>query len=170
MFLTVQADVGRSGQQASPKPVEGKGSATSAPLAAGTRARVAFEQGPGRFLKGLSARHKPFFFSYANIQFSIRGKYRTDKLGRRCGTWCRARCTCFAKLGWALGAEKGLSCHCTEELFLRNQKLPCRRPRGRLEPGRPAGNRPPLKVRLLRGIVRTRVATCHPAPSQSVCP
>lgn len=38
------------------------------------------------------------------------------------------------------------------------------------EPGWAAGNHPPLKVRSLRGIIRTRVATCHPAPGQSVCP
>lgn len=110
------------------------------------------------------------FFFLREYSVLNKGEIQNRQVGASVWHVVQGPRTCFAKLGWALGAEKGLSCHCTEELFLRNQKLPCRRPRGRPEPGRPAGNRPPLKVRLLRGIVRTRVATCHPAPSQSVCP
>lgn len=167
----MQADVGRSGHMARPKPVESKGSASSTLLAVGKRARRGFRERPRVLSQRSSLLGINHFFSYATILFSVRGKYRTKKLGCPCVAWCRGRRAHFQSWnGYSGGGEGTVMSLPRRALPEKSKTSVLQSPRVTPEPGWPAGNHPSLKVRLLHDIIRTRVATCHPTPSQSVCP
>lgn len=82
----------------------------------------------GAFSKVISARHKPFFF-LRDYSILSKGEIQNKKVGVSVCCVVQGPLRTLPKLEWVLGAEKELSCHCPEELFLRNQKLPsCRAP------------------------------------------